>query len=154
MWCTEASLSPIETKDSDEPFLGGGWMGSLANLLMRTLLNVTIKVNNIVVKYKTPTTVATLTCESLHVTTADDLRLENSKVGQATLTASVPDCRKVCRSLHARQSTGFGKVCVIVFVFPGRKELAQEGCRAHEPQSLAREPCCDKRPCSISAAPL
>lgn len=70
-------------------------MGSLANLLMRTLLNVTIKVNNIVVKYKTPTTVATLTCESLHVTTADDLHLKNSKVGQATLSASVPDCRTI-----------------------------------------------------------
>ena len=55
-------------------------MGSLANLLMRTLLNVTIKVNNIVVKYKMPTVMATLTCKSLHVTTADDLRLENAKV--------------------------------------------------------------------------
>ncbi len=56
-------------------------MGSLANMLMRTLLNVTIKVNNIVVKYKTPATLATLTCKYLHVKTADDLRLENLEVG-------------------------------------------------------------------------
>lgn len=55
-------------------------MGSLANLLMRTLLNVTVRVNNIVVKYATPTVLATLTCNSLQVKTGDDLHLGGLQV--------------------------------------------------------------------------
>ena len=55
-------------------------MGSLANLLVRTLLNVTVKVNNIVVKYAVPTVMATLTCDSLQVKTGDDLQLGGLQV--------------------------------------------------------------------------
>ncbi|BDA43314.1 probable vacuolar protein sorting-associated protein 13B [Coccomyxa sp. Obi] len=69
------SSKAAELEGGNEPFLGGGWMGSLANLLMRTLLNVTVKVNNIVVKYAMPTVMATLTCDSLQVKTGDDLHL-------------------------------------------------------------------------------
>ena len=57
-------------------------MGSLANLLVRTLLNVTVKVNNIVVKYAMPTVMATLTCDSLQVKTGDD-----SQLGELQVTA-------------------------------------------------------------------
>jgi hypothetical protein len=47
-------------------------MGSLTNLLMRTLLNVAISVNNIVFKYMGPSCMANLTCGVLHVKTAGD----------------------------------------------------------------------------------
>jgi len=83
-WGTEGIfciVSPGIT-DSNESFLGGGWMGPLANLLMRTLLNVTIKVNNIVVKYVAPTTVATLTCKSVRVRTAENLQLDDGQVSR------------------------------------------------------------------------
>ncbi|CAL8468704.1 g8244 [Coccomyxa elongata] len=69
------SSKATELEGSNEPFLGGGWMGSLANMLMRTLLNVTVKVNNLVMKYATPTVMATLTCDSLQVKTEDDPHL-------------------------------------------------------------------------------
>ena len=47
-------------------------MGSLTNLLLRTLFNVSISVNNLVVKYLAPTSVATLTCQSIVMRTAAD----------------------------------------------------------------------------------
>lgn len=55
--------------------LDGGastWIGSLTSLLLRVLFNVSITVNNVVVKYVAPSAVATLTCQSLHIRTATD----------------------------------------------------------------------------------
>ena len=47
-------------------------MGSITSLLLRTLFNVSVTVNNLVVKLLTPTAVATLTCQSIHLHTATD----------------------------------------------------------------------------------
>lgn len=81
-WGTEMKLALVlpGSKDTNDSFLGGAWMGPLANLLMRTLLNVTIKVNNIVVKCVAPTTLATLTCKSVCVRTAENLQLDDGQV--------------------------------------------------------------------------
>ena len=47
-------------------------MGSITSLLLRTLFNVSVTVNNLVVKFVTPRAVATLTCQSIHLQTAAD----------------------------------------------------------------------------------
>lgn len=52
--------------------LPGGWMGSLTALLLRTLFDTTLAVNNVVVKLAAPAAVATLTCQSAGVSTCRD----------------------------------------------------------------------------------
>ena len=52
--------------------LPGGWMGSLTALLLRTLFDTTLAVNNVVVKLAAPAAVATLTCQSASVSTCRD----------------------------------------------------------------------------------
>ena len=47
-------------------------MGSLTSLLLRTLFDTQVTVNNVVVKYITPETVATFTCQSITAATATD----------------------------------------------------------------------------------
>ncbi|KAK9830052.1 hypothetical protein WJX72_009438 [[Myrmecia] bisecta] len=67
---TAAAADGADTSD----LLGstGGWMGSFTSMLLRTLFNISVTVNNVVVKYLAPTSVATLTCQSIHAYTAAD----------------------------------------------------------------------------------
>ena len=62
----------LSVADGDEAAGGGGWLGSITSLLLRALLNVSLRVNNLVVKYLAPTSVASLTCQSIHLHTATD----------------------------------------------------------------------------------
>lgn len=64
----ETALLQADQEDA----AGSGWLGSFTSLLLHTLFNVSIKVNNVVVKYLAPTSVATLTCQSFHISTATD----------------------------------------------------------------------------------
>ncbi len=75
-------------------------MGSLANMLMRTLLNVTVKVNNLVVKYAMPAVMATLTCDSLQVKTEDDLHLGGLQVNHMIMLQQNLDCDADASVLH------------------------------------------------------
>ena len=52
--------------------LPGSWMGSLTALLLRTLFDTALTVNNVVVKLAAPAALATLTCQSLGVSTCRD----------------------------------------------------------------------------------
>ena len=47
------------------------WMSGLKGTLLRALANVSVTVNNVVVKYLAPRSVATLTCTRLATFTAD-----------------------------------------------------------------------------------
>ena len=51
---------------------GGGWMGSFTSLFMQALFNTSISIRNIVVKYRAPDTLSTLTCGALKLYTAAD----------------------------------------------------------------------------------
>ena len=64
--------SPAVTGHSEaaEPLLGGGWMGTLTNLLLRTLLDVSVTVSNTVVKLCTPHESAILTSQHMQLSTA------------------------------------------------------------------------------------
>ena len=53
-----------------EPLLSGGWLGSLTNLLLRTLLDVSVSVSNAVVKLQAHQTAATLMSKRIHIITA------------------------------------------------------------------------------------
>lgn len=56
--------------EASEPLLGGGWMGSLTNLLLKTLLDVSVTVSNTVVKLRTPHAAANLTSQYIQMSTA------------------------------------------------------------------------------------
>ncbi len=73
--------SPGRQEGSSEPLLGGGWMGGALSLLLRTLLNVTLTVNNLVISYAAAGSVAALRCESLCVQTAAEDWWEQVEVG-------------------------------------------------------------------------
>ena len=47
-------------------------MGSFTSLFMQALFNTSVSINNIVVKYKAPYTLSTLTCGALKLFTAAD----------------------------------------------------------------------------------
>ena len=49
-----------------------GRMGALTNLLLRTLFDTLVTVNNVVVKYVAHTTVATFTCQSVTAATCQN----------------------------------------------------------------------------------
>ena len=55
--------------EAAEPLLGGGWMGTLTNLLLRTLLDVSVTVSNTVIKLCMPHASANLTCQHMQLST-------------------------------------------------------------------------------------
>ncbi|KAK9844032.1 hypothetical protein WJX81_002459 [Elliptochloris bilobata] len=70
---TGQALEGQEGSAAEDPgLLPGGWMGSLTALLLRTLFDTTLALNNVVVKLAAPAAVATLTCQSLSVSTCRD----------------------------------------------------------------------------------
>ena len=58
------------------------WLGGFKGTLLRALANVSVTVNNVVVKYLAPRSVATLTCTRLATFTAD---LGDSAISEARL---------------------------------------------------------------------
>jgi hypothetical protein len=91
--CSEPSSSfPYASTISvagGEETAGGGWLGSITSLLLRALFNVSVRINNLVVKYLAPTSVATLTCQSIHVHTALDGWQANLSVCLSSLSFSL-----------------------------------------------------------------
>ena len=57
---------------SNQDTQSSSWLGSITSLLLRTLFNVSIVVQNVVVKHLGRTEVATLTCHSIQMHTATD----------------------------------------------------------------------------------
>lgn len=78
--CTHAAG---KGEGSTEPLLGGGWVGGALNLLLRTLLNATLTINSLIVKYAAGSSVATLRCGALCVVTGADDWWEQVEVGGA-----------------------------------------------------------------------
>ena len=60
-------------------------MGSLTSMLMHTLFNVTVTINNLIVKLAAGGTMATLTCKSIMACTPDDGWQEELEVLPALL---------------------------------------------------------------------
>ena len=60
----------VGQSEAAEPLLGGGWMGTLTNLLLRTLLDVSVTVSDTVIRLCTPDTSATLTSQHMQLSTA------------------------------------------------------------------------------------
>ena len=60
-------------------------MGSLTSMLMHTLFNVTVTINNLIVKLAAGNTMATLTCKSIMACTPDDGWQEELEVLPAAL---------------------------------------------------------------------
>ena len=50
-----------------------GRLGSLTSLLLRSLFDTQVTINNVVIKYVAPTTVAAFTCQSITASTAADI---------------------------------------------------------------------------------
>lgn len=59
-------------------------MGSITSLLLRTLFNVSVAIQNVVIKYVTAEAVATMTCHSIEMNTASDNWQADLKVSQRT----------------------------------------------------------------------
>lgn len=74
----------------------GGWMGSLTALLLRTLLDTALTVNNLVVKLLTPAAPATLTCRSLCIATCRDAWRDALQVHPDCRTPGAAACACMC----------------------------------------------------------
>lgn len=62
-------------------------MGSFTSLFMQALFNVTLTVNNVVVKYIAPQTITTMTCGAIKCFTASD----GWRVGLQVCMPCIPD---------------------------------------------------------------
>ena len=88
MSCCDAQCVSAGHPEQAEPLLSGGWMGSLTNLLLRTLLDVSVSVSNAVVKLHAHQTAATLMSKRVHIITAAGDWLSDLEVRQPTLTSA------------------------------------------------------------------
>lgn len=80
--CYTAGCANAGRSEQVEPLLSGGWMGSLTNLLLRTLLDVSVSISNAVVKLQACQTAATLMSRRIHIITAAGDWLSDLEVSQ------------------------------------------------------------------------
>ena len=80
--CYKARRAIAGHPEQAEPLLSGGWMGSLTNLLLRTLLDVSVSISNAVVKLHARQTAATLMSKHIHIITAAGDWLSEVEVDQ------------------------------------------------------------------------
>ena len=71
-----------------EPLLSGSWMGSLTNLLLRTLLDVSVSISNAVVKLHARQTAAILMSKRIHIISAAGDWLSDLEVSPPTIVSA------------------------------------------------------------------